>query len=360
MFDSRVGYRDFDVSCQLGSGSFGNVYQVVHRKSGQTLAMKLLDKEKYSNAKMKKFAMVERDILANVHHPYIVQLHYAFQTETRLALVMDYCPGGSMEQLLKRVGRLSAELARHYIAQVLLALEHLHCHGVLYRDLKPANVLIDAEGHATLVDFGLCKEDDYGASFVGSVDLLAPEVLMGEGHGRLVDVYGLGALLYTFLAGKTPFYKGQQQRTWEAILHSELEMPANATEDAASLITQLMERDPEQRLGSNSTEDVRTHPFFSEVDFEALLMRRVAAPAGAFHESIEIATQGSLNRRDVFGCKGMRLTQCLSSGTTGADAGAWQNWDFNGRKEASDIKSVQPKHLLRTLFMQALLLAKAK
>jgi serine/threonine protein kinase len=354
MFDRPVGARDFRVTCQLGQGSFGNVYQVLHRKSGQTLAMKLLNKADYSSAKMQKLARVERNILANVHHPYIVRLHYAFQTQAHLALVMDYCAGGSMEQLLKQAGRLSVKLSRHYVAQVLLALEHLHDLGVLYRDLKTANVLVDAEGHACLVDFGLCKEDNRGGSFVGSVDVLAPEILLRKGHDRRVDIYGLGVLLYTFLAGETPFYKGQRQRTWDAIMQSKLEMPAHITEDAASVISQLMERDPDQRLGCNSTEDVRTHAFFSEVDFEALLARSVAAPAGSPCECIEKA-KGSVRRRDVFGDADsgiLRLAKCFSSGTM-ADASTWENWDFSCTEDSNRKFAVRTEKL-QTLFAQAL------
>lgn len=278
---------------------------------------------------------------------------------------MDYCPRGSIEQFLRKVGWLSVKLSRHYIAQMLLALEHLHGLGVLYRDLKTANVLVDAEGHASLVDFGLSKESDHGGSFVGSAEVLAPEVLRKEGHDRRVDIYGLGALLYTFLAGKTPFKDAkemQHQRTWEAILHSKLEMPAHATEDAASLITQLMDRDPEQRLGSKHTEDVRTHPFFSGVDFEALLMRKVAAPGAGPQMLSEEVTPGSLSSlspREVFGPQGTRLTQCFAS-VAGADDSVWQNWEFNGRKDDSDSKFAERKEQLRALFSHALGQAKER
>jgi serine/threonine protein kinase len=361
MFHHPVGPRDFEVTGQLGKGGFGSVFQVVHRK--QTFAMKLLEKEKHSSAKMRKSAMVERDILANVCHPYIVRLHYAFQTERYLALVMDYCAGGSAEQLLKKDGRLSLELSRHYISQVLLVLEHLHGLGLLYRDLKSGNVLIDAEGHAVLVDFGLSKEDSHGGSFVGTTALIAPEVIFREGHDRRIDLYGLGALLYTFLSGETPFYAVERQRTWKGILSDTLEMPANATEDAAALITQLMDRYPEKRLGSCSTEDVRTHPFFSGVDFEALLKRSVPAPEGApcvRRPSVEKRTKTHLRRCDIFAdaeCEGSRLKQCFCAGrgrTAPADSNAWTSWDFDGHKEDSDGKFAWQKGKLQTLFKQVL------
>lgn len=181
---------------------------------------------------------------------------------------------------------------------------------------------------------------------------MAPEVLKRQGHDRRLDIYGLGVLLYTFLAGKTPFYKGKRQRTWDAILHNKLEMPANMDEDTTSLIMQLMERDPEQRLGCNNTEDVRAHPFFSEVDFDALLARSVAAPAGAPHKSAE-KTKGSMRRSDVFGSGAnsdiLRLVQCFSSGTPAATQKSWENWDFSCT-ENSGSRSGQGSETLRRIF----------
>ena len=153
--------------------------------------------------------MTERNILTKVSHPFIVDLHAAFQTSKKLFLVLEYCPCGDMGGVLKKQKRFPEEIARIYICEVLLAIEHLHKNGIIYRDLKPENIVLDAQGHIKLTDFGLSKEninDDYlSTSFIGSHAYLAPEVLREQPHGKSIDWYGLGALLYEFLVGVPPY-----------------------------------------------------------------------------------------------------------------------------------------------------------
>lgn len=194
----------------LGKGSFGEVYLVQKKDTGQYYAMKVLPKDKIIGQNLIKYAFAEKNVLSSLNHPFIVKLHCSFQTKRRLFLVLDYCPGGDLGKMLQKENKFSEARARIYLCEILLAIEELHNHEVIYRDLKPDNVVIDSEGHALLTDFGLSKEGvketDYATSFCGSVAYLAPEILARSGHGRSVDWYLLGVLLYEMLVGVPPYY----------------------------------------------------------------------------------------------------------------------------------------------------------
>mmetsp|Transcript_113450 Transcript_113450/g.315916 ORF Transcript_113450/g.315916 Transcript_113450/m.315916 type:complete len:941 (-) Transcript_113450:23-2845(-) len=277
-----VGPRSFKLCSVLGRGSFGEVYQVVHKKTGQVYAMKVLKKSKIISRNLVRYAMTERNLLSYIRHPFIVRLHYAFQTPSCLVLVLQFCGGGSLAQLILLEGSLPEALARLYIAEVFLAIEHLHERHVVYRDLKPDNIVLDDDGHAMLTDFGLSKEGVDGlrgtGSFCGSVAYLAPEILARQGHGRLVDMYGLGVVLYEILAAHPPFYSRNRETLFRNIATAALHAPPRASPRAAQLIHALMQRDPAQRLGARKTSEVRSHPFFSCLDWARVLRREVPVP----------------------------------------------------------------------------------
>lgn len=277
-----VGPDSFALKAVLGKGSFGEVYHVVHRRSGESYAMKVLRKNKIFGRKLVRYAITERNLLSYVRHPFIVRLHYAFQTQTCLVLVLHYCPGGNLSSLISAEGRLAEDLAQLYTAEIFLAIEHLHDRQVVYRDLKPENVVLDEQSHAMLTDFGLSKENVDGLqgtkSFCGSVAYLAPEILARRGHGTPVDLYGLGVLLYECLAGRPPYYSRDRDTLFKNIASATLHIPSGVTVEAASLVQALMHRDPTQRLGAHSTSEVREHPFFHGLDFEQVLQREVPVP----------------------------------------------------------------------------------
>ena len=182
---------DFIAISELGRGSFGEVYLVTKQNVDQLYAMKVLKKEKIIGQSLIRYAITERNVLSYIRHPFIVSLKYAFQTAEKLFLIIDYCPGGDLSTYLSREKVFSEQRARIYICEILLALEELHRHNIIYRDLKPDNIVLDYEGHVMLTDFGLSKEginDNYMAkSFCGSYAYLAPEMIRRQGHGKAVD-----------------------------------------------------------------------------------------------------------------------------------------------------------------------------
>lgn len=279
----RVGPDSFQIRSLLGKGSFGEVYQVAHKGTGQPYAMKVLRKSRIMGRNLLRYAMTERNILSFIRHPYIVRLHYAFQTPSHLVLILQFCPHGNLQGIISREKRLREPAARLFTAQILLALEHLHERQIVFRDLKPDNIVIDEKGHAMLTDFGLSKEEVAGVkaakSFCGSIAYLAPEILKRQGHGHSVDIYGLGVLLYEMLCGLPPFYHRDRDTLFRNIETSRLRVPAHVTAVASSLVQSLMQRDPAQRLGFEKTSDVRTHAFFEDMDWDKLLRREVPAPS---------------------------------------------------------------------------------
>eukprot|EP00826_Nyctotherus_ovalis_P005757 TRINITY_DN1130_c0_g2_i4.p1 TRINITY_DN1130_c0_g2~~TRINITY_DN1130_c0_g2_i4.p1 ORF type:complete len:200 (-),score=63.98 TRINITY_DN1130_c0_g2_i4:527-1126(-) len=194
----------------LGKGSFGQVYLVKKKNSGEYYAMKAQSKSMVVAQNLAKYVYTERNVQSTINHNFIVKLRCAFQTKTKLLMVMDYCKGGDLGHVLQREKRFTEERARIYTSEILLAIEELHRREIIYRDLKPDNVVIDEDGHALLTDFGLSKqgikEADFTQSFCGSVAYLAPEVLRRSGHGRTVDWYLLGVLLYEMLVGIPPYF----------------------------------------------------------------------------------------------------------------------------------------------------------
>jgi serine/threonine protein kinase len=281
-YDGKICMDHFEIIRRIGRGSFGQVLEVRHKPTGQTYAAKMLLKSKACEGKMLQYTAGERRVLGAIKHPFIVQLHYAFSTTQHLVLVLQYCPGGNLQDLLVRLRLIPVDLAQFHTAQVLSALCYLHEEKVVYRDLKPENVVLDKQGNALLCDFGLVKDDVKGAdgakSFVGSLAFIAPEILRRKRYGHPVDIYGLGVLLFTLLVGTPPFFCKSRDRLLANIKSGELKIPSHVPEAAAALIHATMCRDPMQRLGADDTSLVRKHSFYEDMDWDALLRRELPVP----------------------------------------------------------------------------------
>ena len=265
---------------EIGSGSFGVVYKVKKINNGQIFAMKSLSKSMLQKQKQLKYAISECKIMKQLNHPFIVPLYFAFQTPKYLYLILELCPNGDLLGLLEKKGALEENIARFYLAEVILALEYLHESDIIYRDLKPANVLIDLDYHAKLADFGLAKEKvgkvNPAMTMAGSPAYLPPEIIAKKGASQASDIYGLGPLLYELLTCKTPYYNDNIDTLFQNIKTAKLSFPDYVSSTAKDFIVQVMNKDPIKRPQMSQ---IKRHPFFRKMDWEALLSRRIRPPS---------------------------------------------------------------------------------
>ena len=282
--EEKINLSSFISLAILGRGSFGEVYLVQKKDTKKKYAMKVLNKDKIMFQNLLKYVKAERNVLSITNHPFIVKLYFAFQTINKLFLILEYCPGGDLAKHLFFEKKFFEQRAKFYICEVLLALEDLHKRNIIFRDLKPDNVVLDEEGHCKLTDFGLSKEGVYesqGAqSFCGSIAYLAPEMLKKNGHGKAVDWYLLGVLLYEMLVGVTPYFSNNKEQIFFNIENEELRIPQFVSEDAANLLRKLLERNPEKRIGSSNldAEEIKRHPYFKDVNWDDIYNKKIKAP----------------------------------------------------------------------------------
>ncbi|XP_019384732.1 PREDICTED: ribosomal protein S6 kinase alpha-3 isoform X1 [Crocodylus porosus] len=276
----------FELLKVLGQGSFGKVF-LVKKISGsdarQLYAMKVLRKATLKVRDRVRTKM-ERDILVEVNHPFIVKLHYAFQTEGKLYLILDFLRGGDLFTRLSKEVMFTEEDVKFYLAELALALDHLHSLGIIYRDLKPENILLDEEGHIKLTDFGLSKEsidhEKKAYSFCGTVEYMAPEVVNRRGHTQSADWWSFGVLMFEMLTGTLPFQGKDRKETMTMILKAKLGMPQFLSPEAQSLLRMLFKRNPANRLGAgpDGVEEIKRHSFFSTIDWNKLYRREIHPP----------------------------------------------------------------------------------
>lgn len=282
----KVDQSHFELLKVLGQGSFGKVFlvrKITGEDAGTLYAMKVLKKATLKVRDRVRTKM-ERDILAEVDHPFIVKLHYAFQTEGKLYLILEFLRGGDLFTRLSKEVMFTEEDVKFYLAELALALHHLHSIGIVYRDLKPENILLDSEGHVKLTDFGLSKESIFEEkktfSFCGTVEYMAPEVVNRKGHGTAADWWSYGVLMYEMLTGALPFQGQNRKETMNLILKAKLAMPQFLSPEAQSLLRALYKRNPANRLGSGpqGIEELKRHPFFASISWENLYARKVSPP----------------------------------------------------------------------------------
>ncbi|KAI9252399.1 kinase-like domain-containing protein [Phascolomyces articulosus] len=277
--------NDFDVLKVLGRGAYGKVSLCRHVETNRLYAMKVLKKASlFVHAKNAEHTKAEREILEEVRHPFIVQLMYAFQTNDRLYLILQYAMGGELFTQMAAEQMFSENVARFYIAELVLALEHLHSLGIVYRDLKPENCLLDGEGHVLLTDFGLSKQalgpDDKANTICGTAEYMAPEILMEMHYDKSVDWWTLGILMFEMLTGDTPFRANNKKKTLDAIQNKKLNVPYYVTNDGKDLLNRLLRKNPNGRLGSGNdgTKRVKSHRWFRKINWNDLKERKVTPP----------------------------------------------------------------------------------
>ena len=287
-FHRRMSAQDFDVLTCLGKGSFGTVHLVKQKATGKLFAQKMFRKASLTVRKtLIEQTKTERAILENINrHPFIVNLYYAFQDQEKLYLILEYAQGGELFTHLAAEHMFPEETAAFYTAEMIVALNYLHETGIVYRDLKPENCLLDADGHLLLTDFGLSKEvaaeeADRCKSILGTWEYMAPEVIEGKFYDKEVDWWSLGAVAFDLLTGNPPFTGNNNAKIQEKILKAKIKFPYFLTPDAKDLLTRLLRRDPRKRLGSNMPKDLqalKTHRFFRKLDWKKLENRELEPP----------------------------------------------------------------------------------
>jgi serine/threonine protein kinase len=281
--------EDFEPLRCLGKGAFGTVHLVKQHATGRLYAQKQFRKASLTvHKRLVEQTKTERVILESVNrHPFVVKLFYAFQDHERLYLILEYAQGGELFHHLELERMFTEEVAAFYMAEIVLALEHLHHNvRVIYRDLKPENCLLDSEGHLLLTDFGLSKvaleeEDSRTNSILGTIEYMAPEVVQGIAYDFAVDWWSLGAIGFDLLTGSPPFTGNNHTKIQQNILKQKLQLPYFLGPDAKDLLTRLLRKDPSKRLGGTTTKDLKTlkaHRFFRKIDWKKLAKREVEPP----------------------------------------------------------------------------------
>jgi len=273
--------NDFESLKVIGRGSFGKVLQVKHIPTGNIYAMKVLNKKSIIDRGELQHTKAEQSILTKLNCPFLVRLHWSFQTTDKLYFIMDFVNGGELFFHLQKEKSFNARRVQFYSAEIVLGLEYLHKMGVIYRDLKPENILLTNQGHICMTDFGISKEgltakDARTATFCGTPEYLAPEVLKGQQYGKEVDWWSLGTLIYEMLTGLPPFYSEDVQLMYSKIMKEKLHFPKKMNEDAKSLISALLERNPGERLADAA--GIKAHPYFASIDWDRLYRKELEPP----------------------------------------------------------------------------------
>eukprot|EP00644_Phytophthora_capsici_P010163 jgi/Phyca11/571282/estExt2_Genewise1.C_PHYCAscaffold_410232 len=298
----KILYKDLDKIRTIGTGTFGRVIIVRHRPTNQAFALKCMSKALIVETHQQKNVMYEKGIIAECDHPFILKLHETYQDANQLYMLFELVQGGELWSLLYEkafkvakgvCGAFDVSAARFYIANVVEALRYLQKMTVAYRDLKPENLVIDSAGYLKMVDFGFAKHVPYhrnGALYersftlCGTPEYLAPELVLNKGHGKAVDHWALGCLLYELIAGRTPFQHNDQNKIFEKILQGRamVKFPPKFDPDAKDLVMKLLETNPAIRIGSlaGGMQDVVNHPFFTNAKFDwaAMVKKTMKAP----------------------------------------------------------------------------------
>ncbi|KAF9162565.1 hypothetical protein BGX20_001681 [Mortierella sp. AD010] len=277
----QCSLADFELLETLGTGTFGRVYLTKFRQDNSYYAMKVLKKTEVVRLKQVEHINSEKQILAQVHFPFIVNLFTTFQDDRNLYMLLEYVIGGELFSHLRKAGRFTNDMTRFYAAEIVLAIEYLHSRDIIYRDLKPENLLLDSKGHIKITDFGFAKiVEDRTWTLCGTPEYLAPEIIQSKGHGKAVDWWALGILIFEMLAGYPPFFDDNPFGIYEKILAGRIYFPAHIDPAAKDLIKKLLTSDITKRLGNlkDGSDDIKNHKWFRGVDWEGLYNRTVKAP----------------------------------------------------------------------------------
>ncbi|KAI9268713.1 kinase-like domain-containing protein [Sporodiniella umbellata] len=276
---TEVSLCHFTLLKSVGRGAFGKVRVVRHKGTGQLYALKYISKEKCLETKTSQNILSERQLLKHLDHPLIVNLRYSFQDSQNLFMVLDLMLGGDLRFRLEK-SCLPEDHVRFYAAQIALALDYLHTHNIIHRDIKPDNILLDQKGHAHLTDFNVAarlSSEKQLTSVAGSLAYIAPEMLRKSGYGFPIDWWSLGICLYELLYGKRPFTAKATEALKQAILQETVIFPKepNVSSEAIDLLRGLLERQVDCRF---TFQQLKSHPWFKTMDWDLLTLKTVQPP----------------------------------------------------------------------------------
>jgi len=289
----QLAYGDFNLGKTLGTGAFGRVRFVTYKPTGNHYALKTLKKAAIIKMKQVDHMMSETSILVKLKHPFIVNMYGKFHDPRYVHLVLEYIVGGEFFTHLRKAGRFDNTASCFYGAQIASIFEYCHSLNIIYRDLKPENILINMDGYVKLTDFGFAKVIEHRTyTLCGTPEYIAPEVLLNKGHGKPVDWWTLGILIYEMIVGYPPFVDEDPMGIYQKILSGKIVFPKIIDKNAKSLVKKLLTADLGKRFGNlkNGADDIKQHKWFHEISWDALLAKTVAAP---FKPAIKSATDTS-------------------------------------------------------------------
>ncbi|TPX61983.1 hypothetical protein SpCBS45565_g07122 [Spizellomyces sp. 'palustris'] len=320
--------KDFVLQKGLGQGAFAKVYLVKRHMDGRLFALKSMRKDRVIQMRQVQHVQNERHLMEKIHNPFLVGLEATFQDSAHIYMIIEYMPGGDLFSQIRRYAYFEEPVARFYASEVAMALSYLHSENIVYRDLKPENVLLDADGHIKLGDFGFAKVvDGTTRTFCGTPSYICPEILMHKEYTSAVDWWSFGVLLFEMLSGCSPFQESTAPKTYERILQGRIQWPSHRSKyfsrSAEQLITSLLVFSPQKRLGCVDESEIRDHPFFATVDWRKVKSRKQRALIGI----------GSVRRSSSFGdgfCAGSD-----EDGVTQFEISAWRSGSWTAGAAAT-------------------------
>lgn len=271
----------YDFLTTIGTGTFGRVVLVRHKQSKEYYALKIMSIAGVIRLKQAEHVKSERAILETITHPFIVNMSWSYHDNSFLYMLLEYVPGGELFSYLRNAGHFEVEMANFYACELICALEFLHGKSIVYRDLKPENLLLDTEGHMKITDFGFAKKLwDRTWTLCGTPEYLAPEIIQSKGHNKAVDWWSLGILIFEMLVGCPPFFDDNPFGIYEKILAGKIDWPKHMDLVAKDLVKKLLVQDRTKRLGNmkSGAEDVKNHRWFKSVDWSDVWERKLTPP----------------------------------------------------------------------------------
>jgi len=280
--EKKIPFTDLRVIGTLGKGSFGYVQLVKDVNTKITYALKAVSKTQIVQTGQQGHIMSEKKVMISLKHPFCIRLHQTYKDKNRLYFLLEPSLGGELFSVLRARTLFDEETARFYAGSVVLAFEYMHSKNIIYRDLKPENLLLDDKGFLKVTDFGFAKELLTGRTWTlcGTPDYLAPEIVAGKGHGKGVDWWTLGIFIYEMLASYPPFYDEDPMKTYAKIMHGNITFPSHFSKEAVNLIQKLLHHKPTKRLGvvKGGAKLIKKHAWFKNFDFDKLYAREIKPP----------------------------------------------------------------------------------